>query len=188
MSKNIFEKKDSWTGPIILLGVLVLFGVFMITSCNPVKQVLKDPEKKDFVGREWEKDNPCVVDSIVTVKSDTLTKLDTLYNILTDTIIVDGKEKTIIKYIPEIVVKTVTIRDSVKTDKSDLRRLNIALDSVNHYKGLSQQFKAKYEQQITETAAQRARGNKWILYFILLCVATALSHYLRSKFNSLFKE
>jgi hypothetical protein len=154
----------------------------ILFSCNPVKQVLKDPAKVEKVGREWEKRNPCIVDSIVTVKSDTIFKLDTLYNILTDTVIVDGKPTTIIKYVPELITKTVTIRDSVKTDKSDLRRLNIALDSVNWYKGLTQQFKAKFEQQITETKHERARGNKWVLYFILLCVLLAVSRWLRSKF------
>jgi hypothetical protein len=153
-----------------------------LIGCNSVKQVLKNPAKKEQVGREWEKDNPCVVDSIVTVKSDTTYLLDTLYNIYTDTVIVEGKTTTIIKQVPKIVYKTIKIRDSVKTDKSDLRRLNIALDSVNWYKGLTQQFKAKFEQQITETKEQRARANKWRFYFILLCVATALSHYLRSKF------
>ena len=153
-----------------------------LIGCNSVKQVLKDPAKVDIVGREWEKTNPCVVDSIVTVKSDTTILLDTLYNIYTDTVIVEGKTTTIIKQVPKIVTKTIKIRDTVNNYVVDNRRLNIALDSVNWYKGLTQQFKAKFEQQITETKEQRARGNKWRFYFILLCVATALSHYLRSKF------
>jgi GTP1/Obg family GTP-binding protein len=153
-----------------------------LIGCNSVKQVLKDPAKVDIVGREWEKKNPCVVDSIVTIKSDTTILLDTLYNIYTDTVIVEGKTTTIIKQVPKIVTKTIKIRDTVNNYVVDNRRLNIALDSVNWYKGLTQQFKAKFEQQITETKEQRARANKWRFYFILLCVAIALSHYLRSKF------
>ena len=153
-----------------------------LIGCNSVKQVLKDPAKVDIVGREWEKKNPCNNDTITVSNSDTTILLDTLYNIYTDTVIVEGATTTIIKQVPKIVTKTIKIRDTVNNYVVDNRRLNIALDSVNYYKGLSQQFKAKYEQQITETKEQRARGNKWRFYFILLCVATVLSHYLRSKF------
>jgi GTP1/Obg family GTP-binding protein len=153
-----------------------------LIACNSVKQVLKDPAKVDIVGREWEKDNPCNNDTITVSNSDTTILLDTLYNIYTDTVIVEGKTTTIIKQVPKIVTKTIKIRDTVNNYVVDNRRLNIALDSVNWYKGLTQQFKAKFEQQITETKEQRARANKWRFYFILLCVATALSHYLRSKF------
>jgi hypothetical protein len=153
-----------------------------LIGCNSVKQVLKDPAKKEQVGREWEKDNPCNNDTITVSNSDTTILLDTLYNIYYDTVIVEGKTTTIIKQVPQVVTKTIKIRDTVNNYVVDNRRLNIALDSVNYYKGLTQQFKAKFEQQITETKEQRARANKWRFYFILLCVATALSHYLRSKF------
>jgi hypothetical protein len=168
---------------ILLFRFLVggmLAGIFF--SCNSVKQVLKDPAKVDIVGREWEKKNPCNNDTITVSNSDTTILLDTLYNIYYDTIFVDGKTVTIVKQVPQIVTKTVKIRDTVDNYIVDNRRLYIALDSVNWYKGLTQQFKAKFEQQITETKEQRARANKWRFYFILLCVATALSHYLRSKF------
>lgn len=153
-----------------------------IWSCNSVKQVLKDPAKVDKVGREWEKRNPCNNDTLTISKTDTIITLDTLYNILTDTVIVDGKTTVIIKRVPELVTKIIKIRDTVNNYVVDNRRLYIALDSVNWYKGLSQQFKAKFEQQITETKAERKRGNKWFLFFLILCGATAASHYLRSKF------
>ena len=153
-----------------------------LIGCNSVKQVLKDPAKVDVVGREWEKNNPCNNDTITVSNSDTTILLDTLYNIYYDTVIVEGATKIIIKQVPQVVTKTIKIRDTVNNYVVDNRRLNIALDSVNWYKGLTQQFKAKFEQQITETKEQNARANKWRFYFILLCVATALSHYLRSKF------
>jgi len=162
--------------------IIAIFAGLLIASCNPVKQVLKDPAKIDKVGREWEKRNPCNNDTITISKTDTVITLDTLYNILTDTVVVDGKPTLVIKKVPELVTKFIRVRDTVTNYVVDNRRLNIALDSVNWYKGLSQQFKAKFEQQITETKHERSRGNKWVLYFILLCIATALSHYLRSKF------
>lgn len=160
---------------------LIIFAV-LFTACNSVKQVLKDPAKVEKIGREWEKQHPCNNDTTIITKRDTTIVLDTLYNILTDTVIVDGKPTIIIKKVPEVIVKKVTITDTVNNYVVDNRRLNIALDSVNWYKGTTQQFKAKFEQQISETKAERARGNKWVLYFILLCVLLAVSHWLRSKF------
>lgn len=153
-----------------------------LIACNPVKQVLKDPAKVDIVGREWEKKNPCNNDTLTVTNSDTTILLDTLYNIYTDTVIVEGATKVIFKQVPKIVTKTIKIRDTVNNYVVDNRRLNIALDSANYYKGLTQQFKAKFEQQITETKEQRARGNKWILFFIILAAVSLLSHYFRGRF------
>ncbi len=166
----------------IASAILLLLFVIALASCSSVKRVLKDPAKKEIVGREWEKINPCNNDTLTVTNSDTTILLDTLYNIYTDTVIVEGATKVIFKQVPKIVTKTIKIRDTVNNYVVDNRRLNIALDSANYYKGLTQQFKAKFEQQITETKEQRARGNKWRFYFIILCVSTALSHYLRSKF------
>jgi hypothetical protein len=151
---------------ILLFRILVggvLAGIFF--SCNSVKQVLKDPAKVDIVGREWEKKNPCNNDTITVTNSDTTILLDTLYNIYTDTVIVEGKTTTIIKQVPKIVTKTVKIRDTVNNYVVDNRRLYIALDSMNQYKGLTQQFKAKFEQQITETKEQRAKATKFKFMF-----------------------
>jgi len=166
----------------IISGIIILILAFTLASCNSVKRVLKDPAKKEIVGREWEKINPCNNDSIFVTKRDTTLLLDTLYNIYYDTVEVNNEPIVITKRVPTLITKTVTIRDTVRIATVDNRRLNIALDSANYYKGLTQQFKAKFEQQITETKEQRARGNKWRFYFIILCVSTALSHYLRSKF------
>lgn len=160
--------------------------LIIIASCNSIKKaenkVLSNTESRKRVFRAIEPDFPCNNDTITVSNSDTTIVLDTLYNIYYDTIFVDGKTVTIVKQVPQIVTKTIKIRDTVNNYVVDNRRLNIALDSMNYYKGLTQQFKAKFEQQITETKEQRARANKWRFYFILLCVATALSHYLRSKF------
>ena len=46
-------------------------------ACNPVKKVLADPEKKEKVGREWEKEHPCNNDTTFVTKSDTTVVTDT---------------------------------------------------------------------------------------------------------------
>jgi len=79
-------------------------------------------------------------------------------------------------------VDTLKQVDTAKIRLSDLRRLNIALDSMNYYKGLSIQNKAKYDAQVIETAEEHKRGNKWILYFWMAVATIIGSHILRSKF------
>lgn len=166
--------------------IYIVAMVIFVNGCNSVKKsekkVLSNPDSRKRVFRAIEPDFPCNNDTLTVTNSDTTILLDTLYNIYTDTVIVEGATKVIFKQVPKIVTKTIKIRDTVNNYVVDNRRLNIALDSANYYKGLTQQFKAKFEQQITETKEQRARGNKWRFYFIILCVSTALSHYLRSKF------
>lgn len=137
----------------------------LIAGCSAVKRVLKDPAKVEVVGREWEKKNPCVNDSFVAILSDTLIKFDTTYKFKFDTI----NKINIVKVIDTVLInKTIKIRDTFKVFINDNRRLNIALDSVNHYKGLSAYNKAQFEHQCKETDAQKYRANKWMFKFWLL--------------------
>lgn len=149
----------------------ILILCVILAACSAVKQVLKDPKKTEIVGREWEKKNPCVTDSFVNFVSDTLIKYDTTYKYKLDTINkFDTINKlSIIKLIDTVfITKNIRIKDSTKVTKSDLRRLDIALDSVNHYKGVSAFNKGQFEQQIKETEEQKYLKNKWKIRFWLL--------------------
>jgi hypothetical protein len=139
----------------------------LIAGCSAVKRVLKDPAKVEVVGREWEKANPCVTDSFVSFISDTLIKFDTTYKVKLDTI----NSLRVIESVDTVFVnKTIRIKDTTKIVVTDLRRLNIALDSVKHYKGLSAYFKVQFEEQTAQTKVQKNRGDKWKLYFWLLLI------------------
>lgn len=143
----------------------------LIAGCSAVKRVLKDPAKVEVVGREWEKKNPCVTDSFVNFVSDTLIKYDTTYKYKLDTINkFDTINKlSIIKLIDTVfITKNIRIKDSTKVTKSDLRRLDIALDSVNHYKGKTAYYKVQLEEQTAQTKEQKYLKNKWMLRFWLL--------------------
>lgn len=154
-----------------------------IWSCSPQKKidkavakVLSNPEAKNKVGREWEKDHPCVNDTVTKVKSDTVTTKDTLSVSDTlrvkDTLYITKKERETV---------TRTIHDTVTNNVVDNRRLNIANDSLNYYKGLSQQRQARIDELSKEVKQEKKRGNKWVLYFWLLVGIAAGSHVLRSK-------
>lgn len=158
--------------------VVIVIVLLVAASCNPVKRVLKDPAKVEIVGREWEKSNPCINDTIVQTESDTVT--------VTETVEVPGYSvvinDTVYKILPgRVQTKTVTIRDTVIKNVTDNRRLNIALDSVNYYKGLSIQRQAQIDEVTGQRDQERKRGNKWVLYFWILVAVAAGSHYLRSK-------
>lgn len=147
-----------------ILIAIILIGIM---SCNAVKRVLKDKDKTEIVGREWEKANPCVTDSFVSFISDTLIKFDTTYKVKLDTI----NSLRVIESVDTVFVnKTIRIKDTTKIVVTDLRRLNIALDSVGHYKGLTAYFKVQFEEQTAQTKVQRHRGNMWKLYFWLLLI------------------
>jgi hypothetical protein len=152
----------------------------LIAGCSAVKRVLKDPAKVEVVGREWEKKNPCVNDSFVAILSDTLIKFDTTYKFKFDTI----NKIDIVKVIDTVLInKTIKIRDTFKVFINDNRRLTIALDSVNYYKGLSAYFKVQFEQQTAQTKEQKHRGNMWMLKFWLLFILMLLIFVLYLKFN-----
>jgi hypothetical protein len=158
----------------------ILILCLLIAGCSAVKRVLKDQNKIEIVGREWEKKNPCVNDSFVTFLSDTLIKFDTTYKFKFDTI----NKVDIVKLVDTVLIKkTIRIKDTFKVFINDNRRLNIALDSVNHYKGLSAYFKVQFEQQTEQTKAQKYRANWWMIRFWLLFLLMLLIFVLYQKFN-----
>jgi hypothetical protein len=156
----------------------LLIICLLLAGCSAVKKVLKDPAKVEIVGREWEKKNPCVNDSFVTFLSDTLIKFDTTYKFKFDTI---NKLSVVVDSI--FINKTIKIRDTFKVFVNDNRRLNIALDSINHYKGLAAYNNAQFEQQCKETKEQKELKNKWMWKFWLLFIFLLLLFALYLKFN-----
>lgn len=158
----------------------ILIVCLLIAGCSAVKRVLKDQNKTEIVGREWEKKNPCVNDSFVTFLSDTLIKFDTTYKFKFDTI----NKVDIVKLVDTVLIKkTIRIKDTFKVFINDNRRLNIALDSVNHYKGLSAYFKVQFNEQTEQTKEQKYRANWWMIRFWLLFLLMLLIFVLYQKFN-----
>jgi preprotein translocase subunit SecF len=167
-----------------LKNKILIIVCTLLFSCSAVKKVLKDKEKFEVVGREWEKVNPCIVDSVVNLISDTIINYDTSYIYKFDTI---DKLDVVEIFDTVYITKTVRIKDSTKVNKIDLRRLNIALDSANHYKKLSDFYKNQFDKQVFETKLQKQRGNKWALNFWLLLIIPLLLLiiyiFLRRKFK-----
>lgn len=156
-----------------LLFYALILAAFCI-ACNSVNRVLKDPEKLNKVGQEWEKTHPCVTDTIVSHSpTDTLIQLDSIY-VAGDTIrrhdsvFITGASKTYLKTITTTIRTTLTI--------TDLRRLGLARDSVEYWRGQTAFQKGQYDAQVTKTKAAESSKNKAWLYFWLCVVINAGVH------------
>lgn len=93
----------------VFLALLIL-----LSSCNPVKQVLNNPSKFAIIKDTVLARGYCANDTSFLYVTDTLEVTDTLYEVMTDTLVIndslvfwDVKFKTI--------QRTIRIRDSIKS-------------------------------------------------------------------------
>lgn len=114
--------------------LVIVLSVLALWSCDPVRRVMGDPDKKDRIKADLLKEGLCRPDTFLLVVTDTLVETDTLEAIVlqTDTLHVnDTLYITRTKW--RDVIKKTTIRDTIlKTieDKAlaeSLRDENIAL-------------------------------------------------------------
>ena len=92
----------------------VFLALLILSSCNPVKQVLNNPERFAIVKDTVLARGYCVNDTSFLYITDTLEIVDTLIEIYTDTL--QLKDTTIfwdVKY--RTITNTRTIRDSIKS-------------------------------------------------------------------------
>ena len=97
---------------LLAFGGLILLVLFF-ASCNPVKKVLKDPTKFDIVKDTVIKRGYCKCDTSFVYVTDTIETIDTMYNILVDTLVIND---SVVFWETKFhtITKTRTIRDSIK--------------------------------------------------------------------------
>jgi hypothetical protein len=168
---------------LIVTALMIVVACIALSSCNPVKKVLKDENKMREV---WEKGvlkSWCANDSVYV--SDTTILLDTL-NVIetnTDTVTINDTvriTKTELKYI----TKTVTIRDTtIVTDRS---KENLLQKEVS--KLLDVQIKLKQDivkLEAEKKAAKKSKNKAWTFFWIVL--AASLGWFLRKPIMKLIK-
>jgi hypothetical protein len=131
-----------------LLLILVLFG------CNPVKQVLRDPEKFDKVAAEVIRQGYCANDTLVIVKSDTIVKVDSLIEVRSDTTVINDTAY-ITKWETRSFSKTLTIHDTLRSvivDNARVKQLQADVDKIT-----------KQSEQHKQNATNR------LYWFIIAC-------------------
>ena len=131
------------------------FLFLLILACNPVKQVLKDKEKLDQVAEVVVKSGYCANDTTIITKSDTTIVHDTTFDI--DTLI-DLRFKNDTQYvkIPKVIIRTITIRDTIKNVVVDGARVLLLQKEIDKLKTESQEWKAL------------AKARWWYLFWIIL--------------------
>lgn len=113
-----------------LLIIAVLFSACMTVE-RATEKVLSNRAAKDRVGREWEKENPCLPVAPKPGKPDTVYLPSDTIPGPADTSYIPG-DTTVIT-LTKIVNKTMVIRDTMYADTTDYRRLGIALDSARYW-------------------------------------------------------
>lgn len=116
--------------------------LLLFLGCNPVKQVLRDQDKLEQVAKFIVKGGWCASDTTYITISDTLIEIDTLLNVKIE---VDTQKVNEFVYITKWktrdIVKTLTIRDTLKSfivDNARVRLLQtdstILTQKMNEYK------------------------------------------------------
>lgn len=140
---------------IFLIGLTLLLS---LASCNPVKKVLRDPEKFDIVVTEVIKRGYCVNDTTYVTKSDTLVTYDTVTNTIKETKIINDTA-----YIYDTKYRTITkkliIRDTVKAVVLDNARIK-----------LLQADSATLTHELIEYKGKAAERLNWLLFVVIAIV------------------
>lgn len=114
----------------LIIAFLILLGVLLLFSCNPVKRVMKDKSLFDQVAEEVIKRGYCSNDTIIVSKSDTTITIDSLVTIEIDSII--HRDDTVYFWANKIYnyKEKVFIKDTIKQVVKDSSLIN-KLSQIN---------------------------------------------------------
>lgn len=109
----------------------IILIALILSSCNPVKRVLNHHDKRSEIITILKSQGICKPDTLTYFRTDTIIKVDTIgvIEIFTDTII-DKDTIRIITYKYRDILKTITVRDTIKSIVIDSDRVN-ALSQIN---------------------------------------------------------
>ncbi len=195
MTNLLSEEKRKETLGFACLAVLIVI-ILSMSACNPVKRVMKDPKKVEKIAREWEKTNPCVVDSvIVNIPGKTVTTVDSIefstYLLYIDSLndeflkVKDSISREEIEHyartVDSLLKHPVTIRvnsylhDTLKVAVRDIRHERLLNDSIDYYHGVANFFEGKASQAIKdkdkaedERSKAKTKNTIQIISFLLL--------------------
>ena len=134
---------------LLLIAIALLLLFLWVTSCNPVKQVLRDQEKLEEVAKVVVKGGWCANDTTFVVKSDTLVEVDTLVRIdtLTDTYVLNDTTY-ITKWKTRDITKSITIHDTIKSFIVDNARVRLLQADSARLNGEVIQWKGKADSRL----------------------------------------
>jgi hypothetical protein len=134
---------------LLLIAIALLLLFLWVTSCNPVKQVLKNQEMLEEVAKVVVKGGWCANDTTFVVKSDTIVDVDTLVRIdtLTDTYVLNDTVH-IVKWKTREITKSITIHDTVKSFIVDNARVRLLQADSARLTGEVGEWKGKADSRL----------------------------------------
>lgn len=144
--------------PVWILIIIYIAAIYMMlmSSCNPVKRVLKDKNKLDQVAEVVVRSGYCANDTMIVSKSDTLYSFDTITDTQLETFV---RNDTIFKtqFKNRVVTKTVTIKDTIQKVVVDNAKINLLYADL-----------AKINNKLVDAKEQSRKRLHWIVLFIIV--------------------
>lgn len=140
-----------------VVGLIAL--LLILSSCDPVKKVLRSPDKTLQVVEFYLTKYPIMNDtSWIKLPGDTLIEstVDTVLDLQRDTLLLDTTyyiTKTVTKYRVDTLVRTIVDRKL----QTELQKQNVRLGIL-------------LDEQKEKTATEQKDKRKWKLWFIIICV------------------
>ncbi|MDB5199157.1 MAG: hypothetical protein JWO92_1120 [Chitinophagaceae bacterium] len=178
------------------IALLALMLSTAFASCSAVKQVLSDPKKKEIVGREWEKQNPCTntikpgKDSIIrdTIRDSKLIKvvsdnIDSLLNIyckVSTPLDLDSLKNKIRRDVlkdckPEYHLRVDTVVDH--------RRERLLEKDISNRDGQITQLKEDNKKLEADKKVERKRGNKFLEWLIIAGIVFGVTRFIKYRYK-----
>jgi len=132
---------------IAVLIVLIITAI-IASSCNPVKQILRDQAKFDLIKEEVIRKGLCANDTTIITASDTLIQYDT--TIQKETEITRINDTVFVtKWQTRDIVKKTTIRDTIKSVVVDNARINVLQADLSKANAKADEYKQKAENRLS---------------------------------------
>lgn len=145
--------------------IVLIITAIVAFSCNPVKQIMKDKAKFDLIKDEVIRLGYCANDTTIISSSDTLVMYDTTTNtelnveIYNDTV-------HITKWKTKNIVKTLTIRDTIKSTIVDNSRIQVLQADYNKLKSTADEWKQKAEKRLNWLILAIVGAALWVFFKI----------------------
>ena len=151
-----------------IIGLVLLYLCFLLLSCNPVKQVLRDQDKLEEVAKVVIKGGWCANDTTLITKSDTIIDIDTIIRIDTQTDTHIFNDTTYItKWKTRDITKSITIHDTLKSFIVDNARVKL--------------LQADSSRLSNDSITWEGKAKKRQLWIFLLLGMIAAYFYIKSK-------
>jgi hypothetical protein len=142
--------------------------IVVLTSCNPTRRVIADPDKLNQVGRVWAAENPCINDTITRYlagRTDTLirTQYDTAYYEYTD---------TVERVVNRTETRYITRRDTLVRTIEDGRKLSLL---AKDHEAAIIKLNATIETLSGQLDTMTSRRDKWRIWFFRLLAVNCIA-------------